>query len=235
MANILSIVVPNYNEEKTIATVIDKLLTLVIPDYPLEIIIVDDCSTDNSIAIINNYIKSDKVKLLRHEFNQGKGAAIKTAIPHLNGAYTIIQDADLEYDVNDIKKIIDYTVEQNNNNLVVYGSRNLNKDYKRNFSPYYWGVKLLTMVGNILYNQKITDQYTCYKLIPTHLLKKINLQSSGFEMEAEITAKVSKLNYKIHEVPISYQGRSKKDGKKIKFVDAFKGLKTLLIAYKKYS
>jgi len=167
----------------------------------------------------------NRVKVIFHGRNMGKGAAIRTAIPHLSGDITIIQDADLEYNPKEFINLIKPITNGKSN--VVYGSRFLKKNpliYRR----YYLGNKLLSFFTSILYFQKITDEYTCYKMIKTEILKSLNFKSKGFEFEAEITVKLLKAGYRIYEIPISYSPRKVEEGKKISWKDAFLGIWTII-------
>jgi len=226
----LSIIVPCYNEEKTINEIINKILSVNI-DIEKEIIIVDDCSQDKTKKILlNNFSNNEKIKIFFHTKNSGKGAAIKTAKKHVTGEIIIIQDADLEYDPQDYGKLISPII--NNKSKIVYGSRVLNK--KRYSATGFtsklrvFGNHLLTIISNYLNNQKLTDAHTCYKVFLKEVFDKINLEENDFAFCPEVTTKLSKLGYKIIEVPISYRGRDYNEGKKIKLIDAFKALKTLV-------
>jgi len=211
----LSIIIPCYNEENTIETIIQKILLL---DIEKEIIVVDDNSSDSSLKVIKKYEK--EIKIIRHHENLGKGAAIKSAIKFCKKRYTIIQDADLEYEPNDIIHIYDSAIK--NNLKVVYGSRVLNKKLRKN--SYFLGKIanfFFTNLNNIFNKNKLTDLHTCYKLIDTSLFKSTELIRDGFSFCVEITVKIQKKGIIIKEVPISYKGRSYKDGKKINLLDAF--------------
>jgi len=221
----LSIVIPTYNEQETIKTLLDKVNDAPLHRVKKEIIIVDDASTDNTFDIIRN-IKG--VKLVRHRKNMGKGYAVRTGIKHATGDIIIIQDADLEYEPNEfysvIKPILDGKAK------VVYGSRRLKLTNKQHsaFSFYVGGVAL-TLIANILYpNLHITDEPTCYKAFRADVIKNINLKCRRFEFCPEVTAKIAKRNINIYEVPISYYPRSAKEGKKIKWKDGIEAVWTLL-------
>ena len=221
----LSIIVPVFNEEKTIEKVLQTLASLTLPPpaggWDKEIIVIDDGSWDNSKKIIEKY----EVRLISHEKNFGKGAAIKTALEYAASDAIIIQDADLEYDPADWSAMLNLFESQNCD--AVYGSRNLNPK-RRGYPHYVLGVALLSGLTNILYGSKLTDVYTCYKLIRTDVLKNLNIKSDGFEFEAEVTAKLLLGNHKILEVPISYSPRKFNEGKKIRFKDALIGGWTIL-------
>lgn len=217
----ISVIIPAFNEESTI----EKILFRVLKQKNIgEIILVDDGSSDNTLKIANRIqAKSKKVRVVSHKTNLGKGAAIKTGIKNVKMDLTIIQDADLEYDPSEFKTLL----EKSGGTKVVYGSRMLGGNPHAYFTTYL-GNLVLTKFCNILFNTKLTDIYTCYKLIPSKILKKIDIKSEGFEMEAEITAKILKSGYKISEVPISYKPRTYEKGKKIKAWDAILGIVTLL-------
>lgn len=166
------------------------------------------------------------MKILRHEKNQGKGAAIRTALPAISGDLVLIQDADLEYNPMENYPVILEPFSDSNVN-VVYGSRNLLRN-PRSFISYYWGVIVLSWLINILYGSRITDSYTCYKVFRTDVIKDIEIESNGFELCAEITTKVLNKKVKIHEVPISYTPRTREEGKKIKWSDGLIGLWTII-------
>jgi len=193
-----------------------------------EIIVIDDCSADSSLGILEK-LKDDgqlPLKILRHEKNKGKGAAIRTALPEVSGELVLIQDADLEYDPEENYPVI-LEPFSDPNVKVVYGSRNLFRN-PRSFISYYWGVMVLSWMINILYGSRVTDSYTCYKVFRTNIIKDIEIESNGFELCAEITTKVLNKKVKIHEVPISYVPRTREEGKKIKWIDGLIGLWTIL-------
>ena len=209
----LTIIIPVYNEKKTILKIIDKIKNL--KKLSKQIIVVDDYSIDGTREILlKNKNKIDL--LLLHKKNQGKGAAIQTAQKHVKGKYVIIQDADLEYNPRDYFKLIKPIKEKKF--MVVYGSRVLNK--KRYGAKGFTskarilGNHILTIFSNILNNQNLTDAHTCYKVFSSKVFNKIILKENGFEFCPEITTKVAKLNLKIEELPISYIGRTYNDGKK---------------------
>jgi dolichol-phosphate mannosyltransferase len=230
----LSIIIPVYNEEKTIAQIIKRVLKVKL-SAEKEIIIVNDGSTDMSASIITQMdlpLKA-KVKIIHHKKNQGKGAAVITGMQKASGQYIVIQDADLEYDPVDIIKLL--ALLEKNKGHVIYGTRlkrfpDLKRDEKTPlFLIHYLGNKVLSFTTSILYSTWITDMECCYKLFPREALKDIHLQAKGFEFEPEITAKLLKKGYKIKETPISTNPRSHKEGKKLHaFHDGKKALWTLL-------
>ncbi|MBU0580597.1 MAG: glycosyltransferase family 2 protein [Candidatus Margulisbacteria bacterium] len=221
----LSIIIPVYNEEKTIKRVIDLIKKVNIGVVKKEIILVDDGSKDNTLMVAQ---KLKSIKLIGHNKNKGKGAAIRTGIKYATGDIILIQDADLEYDPEDYLALIKPIIE--GKAKVVYGSRRLKKENKQHsgFSFYVGGVAL-TVIANLLYpNLHITDEPTCYKVFKSDILKSINLKCNRFEFCPEVTAKVAKKKIKIHEVPISYYPRTAKEGKKIKWKDGVEAVWALL-------
>ena len=217
----LSIIVPVYNEKKNIMKVIESLKNLQIRNK--EIIIVDDCSTDGTRDLLYK-IEDPEIKVLFQPFNTGKGGAVRRGMAEARGDYVVIQDADLEYDPQDLYKLHD--VIKKHHGIVVYGSRFKGK--ARFILRSFLANKFLTFFTNVLYSSKLTDMETCYKMLPRDLFRKINLRANRFEMEPEITAKVLRLGYKIKEVPISYFGRSKTEGKKIGWRDGIIAIWTLI-------
>jgi len=219
----LSIVVPAYNESQTIERVINRLL-----EVPLEkeIIVVDDGSTDDTAGILERLSHPD-VKLLRHEGNRGKGAALRTAFAEASGDVIIIQDADLEYDPSDYDNLIEPI--RAGHADVVYGSRFLGGPHRVLLFWHYVGNKLITLLSNMMTNLNLTDMETGYKVFRAEVVKGLNLKSNRFGCEPEITAKVAKRGYRVYEVPISYYGRTAAEGKKITWKD---GLSALLHVFR---
>ena len=227
----LSIIVPVYNEKKYIKFILSKLIDL--KEIKKQIIIVDDGSYDGTTDILKNkFIKSKFInKIIFHKKNIGKGAAIKSAQKYVKGDYVAIQDADLEYNPKDLIKIYKYIKKKKFD--VVYGSRVLNKDKfqnTKNFTHFVriWGNTFLTKFSNLVNRQNLTDAHTCYKVFKKKIFKRINLKEKGFAFCPEVTTKLSKLNYKIHEISISYNGRAYKDGKKITSFDGLIALYSLI-------
>ena len=223
----LSIIIPCFNEVNTIEKLLDKINTVV--DFDKEIIVVDDYSSDGSRELLQNKLKNKFQKLVLNEKNFGKGYCIIQAKKIINGDIIIIQDADLEYNPDDYKHLLKPIIEGYTN--VVYGSRVLGKNryLSDNFSSVYrvFFNHVLTTLSNILNSQKLSDAHTCYKVIKKNVFDRINLKEYSFSFCPEITTKLAKINEKILEVPISYNGRSYKDGKKIKMKDGFLAIKTL--------
>lgn len=215
----LSVIIPAYNEEKNIKEVISRLEKLKIKGIKKEIIVIDDGSTDKTTDRVLGF---KDVKLIRHEKNRGKGAAIRTGIKNSSGDFIIIQDADLEYSPKDIPRLLEKILEWD----VVYGSRFKGKIENMSFS-HFIGNKFLSFFLRVLYNTKISDMETCYKMFKREAVEDIKLESKGFEIEPEITVKLLKKGYKIKEVPITYKGR-KREEKKISWKDGLVSFGTLL-------
>ena len=229
----ISIIIPCYNEKNTLIKIINKII-LSLNNHNFksyEILIVDDGSSDGTTEIIkDNYSIKNNFKTFFHDKNLGKGAAIKTAKNNLSGNIVIIQDADLEYDPDDYKKLLKPIID--GDFKVVYGSRVLNqKRYKTsgfNSKIRILGNHFLTIVSNFLNKQNLTDAHTCYKVFHREVFDLITLEENDFAFCPEVTSKISNLGFEIYEVPIRYSGRSYQEGKKIKTTDALKALKTLI-------
>ena len=217
----LSIVIPVYNEHATIIELLDRVAAV---DIGKEVIIVDDFSTDGTRAILEDY-GNKTVTLLLHDRNQGKGAALRTGFQHATGDFVVIQDADLEYDPADFPKLL--AVVETQNAQVVYGSR-LATSQPTMTLRHFVGNRLLTGLTNLLYGSQLTDMETCYKLLDRRLVHNLELVSNSFNVEPEITAKLLKKGVTIHEVPISYHGRSFAEGKKISWKDFISAVWTLI-------
>ncbi len=219
--NKLSVVIPVYNEKNYILEIIRRVKAVQIEK---EIIIVDDCSTDGTREILEGLAAKGE-KVIFHEKNMGKGAALRTGFRNVTGDYVIVQDADLEYDPDDFHKLLAPVLKGKAE--VVYGSRFTGE--RRNMFFHHWvGNRFLTLITNILYNTTISDMETCYKLFRTDIIKSIDIKSNRFNFEPEITAKVLKKGIRIYEVPISYTGREFSEGKKISWVDGISALWTLI-------
>tara|TARA_B100001063_G_C16634274_1_gene487486 strand:+ start:232 stop:954 length:723 start_codon:yes stop_codon:yes gene_type:complete len=226
----LSIVIPCYNEKNTIEVILKKVIKN-LNDYKYlnyEIVIVDDYSNDGTIELLKDFVIDEKVKTFFHKENLGKGAAIHTALNHISGDIVIIQDADLEYDPQDYNKLILPFFETNAD--VVYGSRFLGggKYVRIHFFWHYLANKILTFICNLFINLNLTDMETGYKAFKSSILKEITLKEKTFSFEPEVTIKLAKRKFKFYEVPITYNGRSYEDGKKIGLKDAFIALKTII-------
>lgn len=215
---LVSVVMPVYNEKKTIETIIKHVLD---EPTPKELIIVDDFSTDGTRDYLQS-LNNQNIKVFMHEKNQGKGAAIRTAIQHVSGDIVIIQDADLEYSPEEYARLIKPI--QSDNADVVYGSRFSGPEQR---VLYFWHAlanKTLTLISNMFTNLNLTDMETCYKAFRTEIIKKITIESNRFGIEPEVTAKVAKLGCRVYEVPISYYGREYSEGKKITWRDGVAAL-----------
>ena len=226
--NQLSIIIPVYNEDKTIHFILDKIKNIsLINGIQKEVIIVNDCSTDNTNDCVLKYIENNldlKIKYYRHEMNKGKGAAIRTGIQNSTAEYLIIQDADLEYDPNEFNLLLKPIVDGHAD--VVYGTRfGGDKAHRILFFWHSIGNKFLTFLSNMFTNLNLTDMETCYKLFKTEIIKSIKLEENRFGFEPEITAKIAKIkDIHIYEVGISYYGRTYEEGKKINWKDGFRAL-----------
>ena len=215
----LSIIIPCFNEEKTIEQVVNKVLKF--NTLEKEILIIDDCSVDDSREIIRRISNlNTSVKCFFQDKNQGKGSAIRKGFEVATGDILLIQDADLEYDPSDYDKLILPFLEADAD--VVYGSRFLGGKYVRlHFFWHYVANKILTLITNIVTNLNMTDMETGYKLFKKKTIESITLKENSFSIEPEITVKLAKKGYSFYEVPISYRGRSYQEGKKITLKDAF--------------
>lgn len=221
----VSIIIPCYNEHKTIVQIIDKILNQ--KEIEKEIIIIDDCSTDGTKEILQKNINSKVDKIIYNEKNIGKGFCIKKGVEISSGQVVLIQDADLEYDPSDYSKILKPIFEGNAD--VVYGSRFVGSEEKRVL--FYWhsvGNYILTTLSNIFSNLNLTDMENCYKAFKSDLIKSINLEEDRFGFEPEVTAKIAKKKIRIFEVGVKYFGRTYSEGKKITWRDGFSALRCII-------
>ena len=228
----LTVVIPAFNEAKTIHLILDKVRKVeLLSGMKKEIIVVDDCSSDNTLGALESYInnnKLDNIQIFRHEKNMGKGAALHTGISKAMGDYVIIQDADLEYDPQEynilLKPMLDGVAD------VVYGSRFMGGNPHRIL--FFWhsiGNKFLTFLSNMMTNLNLTDMETCYKLFKREIIQSLELKEKRFGFEPEVTAKVAKIKgIRIYEVGISYYGRTFEEGKKIGWKDGFRAIYCIL-------
>lgn len=222
----LSILVPVYNEARTLPLILDKLFRLRIPDAELEFIFIDDASGDDSSRILEQWAAGrQNARLVRHDRNRGKGAAVRTGLACAAGEVVVIQDADIEYDPADLPAMMRPILAGEAD--VVFGSRNL-LDNPRYSRIYYWGNLLLNACVFLLYGKYVTDMETCYKMMKRRIFLDLNLRSNGFDIEPEITAKLLRRGIRIAEVPIHYVPRSRAEGKKITAWDGLRALWTLL-------
>lgn len=223
----LSVVIPVYNEATTVARVIECVLDVELEGIEREVIVVNDGSTDDTEEILEQVACRwpNVVKVISHEKNRGKGAAIRTALEHVTGDIFITQDADLEYDPREYPRLL--ALFDDPNVRVVYGSRNLRKN-PRSYWRFYWGGRLVSWAANLLYGSDLTDEATGYKLFRTELLRRLDLQADGFAFCPEVTSKLLRSNIEIHEVPISYRPRGLEEGKKINWRDGLVAVWVLL-------
>jgi glycosyltransferase involved in cell wall biosynthesis len=216
----LSVIIPVYNEEGTLLEIIRQVRACGVPD--LEILVVNDCSTDGSRALLESLPSAPDLVIVHHEVNQGKGAAIRTAQKRIGGEVVVIQDADLEYSPAEFPKLL-RPIEENRAD-VVYGSRYSGRELLVDSFWHYVGNKILTTFSNMLANIHITDMETCYKMMRTELFKSMELECNRFGFEPEITAKLAKRRCRIYEVPIAYEARRFDEGKKIGWRDGVAAL-----------
>ncbi len=222
MPTTLSIIMPAYNEEKTITQVINRVVKVSLKNIKKELIIVDDFSKDKTRQILSK-IKNKDIKIFYHIKNMGKGSAIRTALKHATGDIILIQDADLEYDPQEYPKLLEPILK---GKKVVYGTRLscIREHHTNMYWLHFFGNWLLTTTTNILYGSRLTDMETGYKVFRKDVVKNMKLKSKRFDFEPEITAKILKRGYKIHEVPILFKGRKFDEGKKITWRDGIKAL-----------
>jgi glycosyltransferase involved in cell wall biosynthesis len=219
---LLSVVMPVFNERETIDEIIRRVLAV---PMRIELIVVDDCSSDGTSEILAALQRELGFRLFRQEQNAGKGAALRRGFDHVSGDLVVIQDADLEYSPEEFPELVELICQGRAD--VVYGSRFLGRHRVFMFS-HYIGNRIVTFLTNVLYNTMLTDMETCYKVMRTEVLKAMRLESNGFGIEPEMTAKIFKRGYRVYEVPITYDGRGYDQGKKITWRDGIVALWVLL-------
>ena len=221
----LSVIIPCYNEKATLAELITRVRKSPVRD--MEIILVDDCSTDGTTELIRNHIEKEVERVVYHESNMGKGAAIRSGLKYITGDVAIIQDADLEYDPMEYPKLLTPILDGKAD--VVYGSRFLGDGPHRvHLFWHYVGNRLLTLLSNMFTNLNLSDMETCYKMMKAEIVGQIVIEQDRFGMEPEITAKIARLKCRIFEVGVSYYGRTYEEGKKINWKDGFKAMYCVL-------
>jgi glycosyltransferase involved in cell wall biosynthesis len=215
----LSILMPVYNEEERIADALKQALAV---DYPceIELVVVDDGSRDGTSEVLGR-VDDARLRVITHQRNAGKGAAIKTAVDNADGEYMVILDADLEYDPQDIPRLLEPVLD--GHATVVYGNRTFGSHSSYSFW-YVVGNKGVTLAANVLYNSYIGDLETCFKLMPVELYRSLQIKSRGFGMEAEVTGKLLRQKIRPYEVPISYRARGREEGKKITWKDGVEAI-----------
>ena len=219
----LSVVIPVYNEQDTLRDIIDRVRAT---PYDKEIVIVDDCSTDGTGAILDDLGGADDLTIIRHERNRGKGASLRSGFATVTGDIVIVQDADLEYDPGDYGRLIAPILAGKAD--VVYGSRFAGGTRR---VLYFWHTvanQFLTLFSNMLTNLNLTDMETCYKVFRRDVLERITIRSNRFGVEPEITAKIARLGVRLYEIPISYHGRTYQEGKKIGWRDALAAIYSII-------
>ncbi|NNT71053.1 glycosyltransferase family 2 protein [Flavobacterium sp. IMCC34852] len=232
MTHQLSIIIPTFNECKTIHLILDKLQKVkLLEDFQKEIIIVNDCSDDNTEEVVLAYIKKNpllNIQYFKHPVNMGKGAALHTGIQKATGEYLIVQDADLEYDPEEFNLLLKPLLSGHAD--VVFGSRFMGgKPHRVMFFWHTVGNKFLTLLSNLFTDLNLTDMETCYKMFKTQIIKGLSLREKRFGFEPEVTAKISRIpNIRIYEVGISYYGRTYDEGKKIGWKDGFRAIYCIL-------
>jgi len=223
----LSVVIPSYNEDKTLEEIIHKIKAADIGKIEKEIILVDDGSSDNTIDILKNKIEPIVDKIIYQEKNMGKGAAVRTGFKHTTGDLIIIQDADLEYDPQEYKILLKPILDGNAD--VVYGSRFLGgRPHRVHMFWHKIGNSFLTTLSNMFTNLNLTDMETCYKVFKKEIINSFKIEENRFGLEPEITAKIARIKCRIYEVGISYYGRGYDEGKKINWKDGFRAIYVIL-------
>jgi glycosyltransferase involved in cell wall biosynthesis len=221
----LSVLMPIYNERATVRDAIEQVLAVDFPVAETQLVVVDDGSTDGTAELLAADDWPERVTIVSHERNQGKGAAIRTALTHARGTYAAIMDADLEYDPNDIVPLLERLL--SGDSEAVFGTRGFQSHSAYSFW-YVVGNKAVTLIANVLYNSWVSDIMTCHKVMRTELFRSLDLNESGFAIEPEITARLLRAGVRIYEVPIKYRARSREQGKKLTSLDGLRVMLTLV-------
>ncbi len=222
---LLSVIIPVFNEKETLEGLVEKVRSVDLSslNITMEIVVIDDCSQDGTLDVARKLAEEGKIRLLRHDKNQGKGAALQTGFQGAQGEIVLIQDADLEYDPEEYPKLLRPIIEGKAD--VVYGSRFMGGEPHRVL--YFWhyvGNRFLTLLSSMMTNLNLSDMETCYKVFRTEMLRSIHLKEKRFGFEPEVTARIARLGCRIYEVGISYTGRTYKEGKKINWKDGVRAM-----------
>ena len=221
----LTIIVPVFNEQETVDTALDQVLQASYPVQEVEVVVVDDGSTDGTAELLAARSSDPRVKVVSHRQNAGKGVAVQTALEHATGTFAAIMDADLEYDPADISRLLKPVLAEKAD--VVFGTRGFESHSSFSFW-YVMGNKGVTLAANLLFNSYLGDIMTCHKVMRTDIFRSLGLQSRGFDIEPEITGKLLASGHQIYEVPIRYQARGRAEGKKLTALDGFRVLRKLI-------
>lgn len=223
----LSIIICTYNEKDTILPVLEKVRQApLLPGWTREVIIVDNCSTDGTQALLRGLATDETLRIIFQPRNMGKGTSVRTAIPHCSGDYAIIQDADLEYDPNEYPLFLELAEKEAP--VAIFGSRTLGGQAIYKYATNYWGVRFLTFLTNLLYGAQLTDVATASKMVRNDVLQRLKLNGAGFDLDFELTDKILQAGFEIKEVPVTYHPRSVEEGKKIRPWDGLWALRVIV-------